>query len=574
MMGMRIDVFLVLACIIGSATPAKILIPNNPLFGRLFEHGTNFVKEQGAPLEIVNSATLNSMAEEVRVDLGASSDPLNAYDAYCLKTTWVPELADAGLLENLIGYIRKKPQMRWSDVLPFARDYLSTYGRSIFVIPNDADFFFMAYRSDIFAKHNIQPPDTWEDFLTIAQRLNGTDMNNDGVGDFGTCWVTAQDAYFFPYWMAIASSIFQYEGTQQGILIDPESNELLISNEGFEYAAILNRNISRYSRSLQTWNDQSRDFLAGRCAMTINLPGGIKSISLGKLAANSTTSPDPIMTRRAPGSDIVWDRQNSRLTTCTEQICKYAEFGRGGLHLVNRAPFYGTGGWAFAIRKSADEAAKKTVFDFISYVNEPERSIRDVSAGTPFDTFRSSHLASDDMFVKSGWSQSRLQELRAITKDALDHPNAALDFSFPGQNVLSTAFSSNLHSFQTQQLTLSRVREQVSLAWGTLRLKYGNDKLRNFVRQSIGLPMIDQTIPFEATTTGIVVLSIGGVVGAILLAVAGVLSPISMPPQPPAPPPPALCPGAGIPLRMTGGESTCCAECRATHSRSRRDEPG
>jgi ABC-type glycerol-3-phosphate transport system substrate-binding protein len=249
-MGSRMRIFvLVLTIIITSATCAKVLVPNNPLFSRLFEHRDNFVRDQGARLEMISSASLNSMAEEVRVDIGASSDPLNAYDAYCLKTTWVPELADAGLLEDLIGYIRNKPQMRWSDVLPFAREYLSTYGRSTFVVPNDADFFYMAYRNDIFSKLDIQSPETWEDYLMIAQRLNGTDMNNDGVGDFGTCWVTAQDAYFFPYWMAIASSVFQYEGTQQGIIIDKDTNELLVSNDGFDYAANLHRNISRYARS-------------------------------------------------------------------------------------------------------------------------------------------------------------------------------------------------------------------------------------------------------------------------------------------------------------------------------------
>jgi hypothetical protein len=103
---------------------------------------------------MIRSASLNSMAEEVRVDIDVFSDPLNAYDAYCLKTTWVHELADAGLLEDLIEYILNKPQMRWSDsdVLLFAREYLSTYGRSTFVVPNDADFFYtIVWRTEMTA---------------------------------------------------------------------------------------------------------------------------------------------------------------------------------------------------------------------------------------------------------------------------------------------------------------------------------------------------------------------------------------------------------------------------------------
>jgi hypothetical protein len=44
-------------------------------------------------------------------------------------------------------------------------------------------------------------------------------------------------------------------------------------------------------------------------------------------------------------------------------------------------------------RKSADAVTIKTIFDFVSCMNEPEQSMRDVAAGTPFDTFLSSHLA-------------------------------------------------------------------------------------------------------------------------------------------------------------------------------------
>ena len=124
-------------------------------------------------------------------------------------------------------------------------------------------------------------------------------------------------------------------------------------------------------------------------------------------------------------------------------------------------------------------------------MNEPEQSIRDVASGTLFDTFRTSHLVTDDVFLKSGWSTSRLQELRAITKDALDHPNAALDFSFPGQSELSTALSTNLYGFLTGQSPLGRVKDHALLTWSNLKVKHGNEKLLNLVRQSIGLSAIE-----------------------------------------------------------------------------------
>lgn len=35
-------------------------------------------------------------------------------------------------------------------------------------------------RRDIFAAHNLSVPQTWDELVTVAYQLNGTDFNNDG----------------------------------------------------------------------------------------------------------------------------------------------------------------------------------------------------------------------------------------------------------------------------------------------------------------------------------------------------------------------------------------------------------
>ena len=179
--------------------------------------------------------------------------------------------------------------------------------------------------------------------------------------------------------------------------------------------------------------------------MTINLPGGIKSISLA--TPPNTFGSNPIITRNAPGSAKVYDRELNAVRYCDDKLCPFAEYGKNGNKLINRAPFFGTGGWAFVIRGSADEKAKQTMFEFIEYVNNPEQSTLDVAFGTPFDAFRSSHLSADSVFLSKGWNSARLEELKSITKYALDHSNCALDFSFPGEAELSVAFKTNLRKY-------------------------------------------------------------------------------------------------------------------------------
>ena len=76
--------------------------------------------------------------------------------------------------------------------------------------------------------------------------------------------------------MAIASTVFQYDGTQQGTLIDPDTNELLVNNEAFVYVADLLKKIVHYSipeLCMGCNGGPKVAFSKGRCAMLVDLPG-------------------------------------------------------------------------------------------------------------------------------------------------------------------------------------------------------------------------------------------------------------------------------------------------------------
>jgi ABC-type glycerol-3-phosphate transport system substrate-binding protein len=197
--------------------------------------------------------------------------------------------------------------------------------------------------------------------------------------------------------------------------------------------------------------------------------GNIKYVHLNPLPENATSATAPTKTAVAPGSTSVFDRSTQRLRNCSSTLCPYAKVGESE-KLINRAPFYGTGGWAFAIRKSASQQAKQDMFNFISYVNVPRQSTPNVaSASTVFDSFRNSHLAADAAFKKIGWSDASLSSMRAITRDALEHKNGALDWSFPGAFDLSTTFRDNLFNYITGQITIKTVRFNVEDTWDKVK---------------------------------------------------------------------------------------------------------
>ena len=93
----------------------RILVANYPqILDPLTAHSTSLFKEKGLSVAVAKSASLGSLEEEIRVDLGVTANPLDEYDAYCLKTTWVPELAQDGLLVELTDYIRNDETLGWA----------------------------------------------------------------------------------------------------------------------------------------------------------------------------------------------------------------------------------------------------------------------------------------------------------------------------------------------------------------------------------------------------------------------------------------------------------------------------
>jgi hypothetical protein len=55
--------------------------------------------------------------------------------------------------------------------------------------------------------------------------------------------------------------------------------------------------------------------------------------------------------------------------------------------------------------------------------------------------------------------------MRAITRDALEHKNGALDWSFPGAFDLSTAFRESLFNYITGRINIEILRFNVKQIW-------------------------------------------------------------------------------------------------------------
>ena len=421
--------------------------PNMKIRAREFEKCTGG--------RIVFSEAQNVWEDPVK-DLGTKTSRGNElYDGYFMSYSHFPEVSALGLAETLNDRIRQdNDRLKWEDVLSQVKtmgQYRSSSSgtnngqTNIDFLMYDGDFLLPVIRVDLLEQYNLSLPNTWEEVVELAKFFHNQDLNDDGIPDYGFChFPRIGFAGDWDWWFSEAvystwATYSQTKGTAHGFFFDSETMEPNI-REGFIQA-------------VQIWKDLwsnghiSFPFIEGRCAIGFGPPGEWKKLFLdphGIHRKNETTGEvlwqatfangeyaEPY--RFKPfGSLHVEDPYNGgQLTACTKELCPKAEvippYGHHGDDmerlssilppsphagkLINRAPFYWSGGLGTLIRKSAPKVKKDLLWDFFVYTNSPDTSVHDVASYNSWlDSWRYSQLLPGDNFAEAGWSNLGYKE--------------------------------------------------------------------------------------------------------------------------------------------------------------------
>jgi len=177
----------------------------------LQRRGPDFEKLTGAHINVVTVAN-KDLYQTILTD---ASTGTNSYDAWVLYPQWLGDFVNAGIIQDLTDRINNDKSIEWDDIAPFFRNFSATYQGKDYLLPLDGDFMMVYYRSDLLEKDGLKPPETWDDYLTIAAKYNGQDLNGDGKPDYGSCLFKAPNQQ--SYWNAfdIAAAYIQSQGTSQ-----------------------------------------------------------------------------------------------------------------------------------------------------------------------------------------------------------------------------------------------------------------------------------------------------------------------------------------------------------------------
>ena len=235
----------------------------------------DYEKQTGVHINIAEFPYANLFEKEL-IDLNART---GAYDLIMLDDPWFPKFGSQQLLTELTPLLEKHGQKGPDeDFVPasiaLGREPYQT--GALYALPYVGNSQLLFYRKDLFAKHNLREPLTWDDVLAAAKIIHEQETSGAPGGGkvYGYVMRAAQGnaavADFMPIFWAFGGEMFDANGR-------PTVN----SAEGI---AALNfmLELGKYSPpGYASFNadDVGAHLLQGTAAISINWPAWISSFS-------------------------------------------------------------------------------------------------------------------------------------------------------------------------------------------------------------------------------------------------------------------------------------------------------
>jgi multiple sugar transport system substrate-binding protein len=163
-------------------------IPAHPHYDAMGKILADFTKETGIKVE-VDKLAIGRLKEKQLLEM---AKPKGDYDLACYIVMWKTEYVSKNLIQPLEPFFANPaladPAYDMKDIVPIylenlglvggPKGYLAGPGAKLYGLPYGAETSVLAYRNDIFAKHNLKPPENYEQFGKALRVLK----DKEGIG--------------------------------------------------------------------------------------------------------------------------------------------------------------------------------------------------------------------------------------------------------------------------------------------------------------------------------------------------------------------------------------------------------
>lgn len=235
----------------------------------------DYEAQTGIHINIAEFPYANLFEKEL-IDLNART---GAYDLIMLDDPWFPKFASLGVLTDLTPLLQKRgkngPDQDFvTSSIALCRDPYES--GALYALPYVGNSQLFFYRKDLFQKHNLKEPVTWNDVLSAAKTISEQETNGAPGGGrvYGYVMRAAQGnaavADFMPIFWAFGGEMF--DGNGQPTVNSPQgiaALKLMIELGKYSPPGYASFNADEVGAHL----------LQGTAAMSINWPAWISSFN-------------------------------------------------------------------------------------------------------------------------------------------------------------------------------------------------------------------------------------------------------------------------------------------------------
>lgn len=165
-----------------------VSIPAHPHYDAMQKLLPDFTRETGIKVEVDKLQILRMKDKQLLEMAKRQGD----YDLVCYVVMWKGEYVKKGLIRELEPFLKNTaladPDFDLKDIVPAyleniglvggPKGYLPGPGARLYGLPYGAETSIMAYRRDIFAKHDLNPPQNYAEFQALLRTLK----DKEGIG--------------------------------------------------------------------------------------------------------------------------------------------------------------------------------------------------------------------------------------------------------------------------------------------------------------------------------------------------------------------------------------------------------
>jgi len=434
--------------------------------GPIKKHWQEWGDRTGARVE-VNEFPYAELIDKIRASFAAGQ---HIGDLIQFGAPWMADIMGGGHLLPVPEEIKQKLEL--DDVVPINREWLLSWGGTMYGIPYDGDYHICYYRRDILGNPDYQRrfkekygydlvrPHTWEEYKDIAEFFNGWDWGNRGKVSYGSSENMARTAGLH-WFFASRGAAYAKHPDDPDLFFDRETMKPRINNPG-------------WVRALEIWVAQvpfgppgrinfgfpeMRGAFVGGDAVLVYEWGDIAS---EELKPDLSVVNGKVQTQILPGARQVWNSKTNQ----------WDDFPN-----VSYAPFLAFGGWTHGVTSTTKVA--EAAFDFAAFMGSKEMAKRlAIEPDSGVNPGRFSQLEDVAGWVDYGLKEEDARAYLQAIKDTYVHANVAVDMRIPGgseyYDALNVAAAKALAGEAKPQETL----DEAAAKWEEITERYGRDEQR------------------------------------------------------------------------------------------------